>query len=289
MSWESFDRWPGEASDGGAFRGRSEPVLAKREGATFRDRWVLFWSHSPDHDSKRAARRLMLTSNYLYVQRFDHWKGRVPVAKLRGCRRMDGRLLFGVEGGEDLILMHRPDDELQTELLKQAGGSGQPWSNTHYPQGAMVAAAFLFGVAVAQFRAHPFAVVRDRWESGLYTAETCLGFYAAVLSVIAIAVLLLWVPSRISVDRLGVERARGMSGLFTFYVPADQVKFVVTQRGRSGFESRLVFKDKVRIGTLGLTESVRVQRFSGAAGRNLTLRLSEQLRVLLGVPHRKLG
>ncbi len=264
-------------------------MLAKREGATFRDRWVLFWSHSPDHDSKRAARRLMLTSNYLYVQRFDHWKGRVPVAKLRGCRRMDGRLLFGVEGGEDLILMHRPGDEVQAELLKKAGGSGHPWTEIHHFRESMIIAMFLVGLAFGMFGSYPLAEVRDRWASGLYTAEVCLGFYAAVLAVVAVAAIVLWVPSRIYVDRLGVERTRGLFGLLRFYIPADQVKLVVTQRGRPGFESRLVFTDKVRVGTLGLTESLRVQRFTGSAARNLTLRLSEQLRNLLGVRHRKLG
>lgn len=288
VSWESFDRWPDESPDGGAFRGRSEPIVAHRNGVTLRERWRLFWKHSPDHDSKRAVQRAMLTSTHLYVRRVDGSKGRLPREMVRACRRMDHRLLFGVDDGEDIILMHRNDDSLEEELINLAGASGEAWVHQSSLSPTIWLTFVGLGFAVGLFSEYSLTELRDRWSHGLYTAEVCLGVYAGVLAILVALFAVFWLPSRIHVDRLGVERRRGVFGIFHFYVPADRVELVVSQHGPPGFETMLIFDRKVYVGTVRATRSLLAAKFHGPAGRNLTLRLSEQLRTLLGAPHRNL-
>ena len=287
MGWESFERWPDESPAGGAFRGRSEPVVARRDGVTLRERWRLFWKHSPDHDSKRAVKRAMLTPTHLYVERLDGSTGRLPRSSIRACRRMDHRMLFGIEDGEDLILMHR-EEELQWKLVDLAGGSGDAWTRESHHAQAIWFTLFAFGIAAGLFGEYSFAGARDRWANGNYTAEVCLGIYAGLFALGAGIAAIAWIPSRVHIDRLGVERARGFLGLFKFHIPSDRVTLVVSQHATPGFETKLIFDEKVYIGTLRRTRGLTVAKFQGFGARNVTLRLSERLRSLLVARHRNL-
>lgn len=233
-------------------------------------------------------KRGILTPTHLYVERMDGSSGRLPRQRIRACRRMDHRLLFGVEDGEDLIVMHRARDSLEDELIALAGGNGVAWSNVTNQTQAVWVGAIGTCFAVALSNEYSIAEARDRWADGMFTAEVCLGVYAAVFALLVALFAIAWIPSRIRIDRLGVERTRGVLGLFTFHVPADRVELVVSQHATPGYETMLIFDVKVYLGTLRPTRSMLAAKFRGVAARNLALRLSEQLRVLLDARHRNL-
>lgn len=230
MGWEPADRWPGESGGGGAFRAGSEPAIAERGGPTFLERLKLFWHSTPEMPLGSVARRAVLTATYVYVDRFDGRRERVARSALRGIRRSGGRLVIGVREGEDLVLPFRPRCALSRHLLEQLGGTTERWVGWRDVfRGALLAVVGL-GFAVGLFATYPLPRVLHAWSAAGATGEAVLGFVAGWVALAVGVVGLAWLPTRVSVDRLGVEVRRGLLPWLPFFLPAERVRAVLVRR-----------------------------------------------------------
>jgi len=300
MSWESIDRWPGESRQGGAFRGSAEPVLASRSAPSAPENLVIWWRSTPELPYARTARQVALTSHYVYVERYDGSRERVPLSKLRG-RRRDRRLMrYGVVDGEDLVLPHRRGCDLQADLARRLRGApGRMIVARHGVLGAILLAVFA-GFLASVFGAETsMRGIEESFEHGLLTSEALVMLYAAAFSALVAAWALLWIPSRYRVDDLGVERARGLVPWLPFHRPPEDFGSVIVDRtyvqknGRryvTGYMVHLQLKHADRFGSFVKLWRVRIDTASQTRERNLHQARKQiraeahRLRDLLSIP-----
>lgn len=291
MAWEPVERWPGEAGGEGAFRSGAEPALASRGAPSPWERVRLFWFSSPELPLEHVARRAVLTSSYVYVERMTGRRERVRRAMLRGFRREGGRLIVGVVDGEDLVLPFRVGCALQAQLLAQLGGkAGERWvGRQHVRLGAASSAAAGLAAWTLLAAIRP-ETVRAHWALELYTSETCLRAYFGVgLALVALA-LLLWVPMRVRVDALGVEVRRGLVPWLPFFLPAERVAAVVVNERRSKVRGReqflfyaveLRFDPPTRLASLTRRSALPLRRHDNRAMKSTPNAEAARLRELL--------
>lgn len=289
MSWEEVEAWPG-GERGGAFRGAAEPIVAERRGVTLRERLRLFWHSTPEHPLSRVAERVVVTPRYVYVQRREGRPLRVPLERLHGERLEAGRVVYGVRGGDDLLLPYRDRCEVQVQLdaAVRGGEPIEPWRASRDVGKWLTLALSVVILAMASFGFPPFSPVRESVGQGLLVLAYAS---AAVLFVV-------WGPTHWRIDSVAVTRVRGVFRTFSFSIPPERVRRVVvsglwfTKRGTShqiGWEVRLELVAPARLGSTALPSAmVALQSFSG---REETLgraeadarALAERLRRLLSL------
>jgi hypothetical protein len=297
VSWEPFERWPDE-STGHAFRGASQPVLARRDGITLAERMRLFWRSSPDLPAQRVVAKARLTEQHVYVERRDGSRERVARSMLRGVRRDGPALVIGVREGEDVFLLERRSCALQSALIASAVHGGE----LRFAQGvkecailAAIAAAIAFGLFLEYGIGRPLVHLRI----GLYTSETMLGFYGALLASGIGLLAMLWWPSRIRVDATGVERRRGLVPWLVFRRPPEDFAAVGTltehadpHRGANrvvAVRVSLELRQSARFGTVWPTRYVLLDRIVPknthypTDARTKALDVAERVRGILGL------
>ncbi|GAB5545683.1 MAG: hypothetical protein SangKO_054430 [Sandaracinaceae bacterium] len=295
MSWEPVERWPGEAGGEGAFRSGAEPALASRDAPSAWERVTLFWFSTPELPLERVARRAVLTSSYVYVQRFDGRRERVRRDQLRGFRREGGRLIVGVREGEDLVLPLRAKCEVQARLLAQLGSQADAkWTGWRRVEVAVAGAVIAAAAAGVMLRPTSLADVMTHWGLGLYTSEVCLRVYVGVAACVVLLFCLLWLPMRARVDALGVEVRRGLIPWLPFFLPAEQVDGVrvVEVRGNTkhhrnvlmGYAVELVFEPAIRLASLRRASSLRLRTHRNVHMAIAPRAEAELLRRLLRIP-----
>ncbi len=280
MSWEEVEALP-SGRTGGVFRGSAEPVVAQRNGATLRERVGLWWRSTPDHPSDRAARRIVLSSRYVYVERFDGTLGRVRLDQLHGERlHAKGLLLYGVRQAEDLMLPYRAGCEVQRHIASAVRGktTEQPWCETHGLVGWVLLAAVLAALSAIVFveydPAEGWARIR---ENGMWTSESALGLYAGIGLIVLALLAFLWGPSRWRIDEVALTRTRGALPWMPFTLPPEAFrgtritpsyhKTKNRPRYHSGWHVRLLLADKQRVGSLFKTQHVVLKYFSFGGAR----------------------
>ena len=304
MAWEPFEAWPGEG-EGGAFRGRSEPVLASRDGLSFAERVQLFWRSSPDLPDRRVAARVAVTPDYVYVRRLDGSRERVPRALLRGAR-MAGRVaVYGVVDAEDLFMTVRRSCAAQAMLVEQLG-KAEPVHLSKGVVGGTLLSVLVLCAGTGVLMEYPYRDALDRWSRDLWTAESALGFYAGVGLCVVGVLMSLWLPSRTRIDETGVERRRGVVPWLSFALPPEAFQGVtVTRPGTGtivrgeprpptrpvfGYDVALLLRRPQRFGTVASVHSLSlelVQRGARERSDDVERRahaLADRVALLLGLP-----
>lgn len=260
MSWETVEALPG-GSDGGAFRGGAEPIVAQRIGLRPTERLRVFWHSDPDHPVARTGERVVVTPHYVYVHRKDGAKLRAPLDRLHGERLDRGRVIYGVKDGDDLLLPYRDRCEVQERLaaVVRGGEPVEPWRDTHNLVATLLFAIPALAVGVGLYVSYPIATALDRIAEGLYTAESVLGT-AGAFGLLALGVFLfLWAPSRWRIDAVAVTRSRGVIPWLSFSVPPDRFRRAVIQdahikpknrpRQHIGWRVDLELREPTRVGS----------------------------------------
>jgi hypothetical protein len=103
VEWEPVDALPPEGGDGGAYRGSSETVLARR-GAPSSSEALLMWLLKRERDLA-VSKQLVLTDERLYVERFDDSIWRMPRSTLRRARRTRSGDLVCTFGRDTLFVI----------------------------------------------------------------------------------------------------------------------------------------------------------------------------------------
>lgn len=263
MSWEPFERWPGEDA-GGAFRGASEPRIAERRGLTVGDRVRLFLADRPDLPAARVAERVALSARHVYVERRDGSRERVARARLEGARRDGPLLVVGVADGEDLFLPSREREPVQERLVEQLG-IAEPLRIARGQVATLLGSVSLAAFGVALLQSYPLRQVVEHARAGLWTSESSLGFHGGVLALALAALLVLWAPSLTTIDRTGVERRRGLFRAWVSRRPPEDFSAVAVlphrgKRGKYGSVTTVAYSARVRLrreGRLGSLTRVR--------------------------------
>ena len=274
MSWEDVDELPGKPGAGGAFRGAAEPVVAQRTGLTIGERLRLFWYSTPEEPTGRAARRILVTPQHVYVQRVDGSLSRVRHDALRGERvEPGGRLVIGVRDDEDLLLPHRAGCEAEKRLIAIVRGEAapEPWREW---RGVILAAVFTIGafaLGTGLLIQYPIETMVEHVGRGLYTSESALGTYGGAAGLLAALLLFFFGGSRWQVDAVGVTRGRGILGWMRSIVPPERFRRAVLRpayvkpknraRYHAGWWVQLELREKGRVGTLFPVKSVSLGYF----------------------------
>jgi hypothetical protein len=300
MGWEPFDTWPGGAG-GGAFRGRSEPVEAERDGLSGLERLQLFFQSSPDFPDKRVVRRAVLTPSHLYAARMDGTEARVARTALRGVRHVGRLTVLGVVDDEDVLLPRRVGCPLQDALVLQLGE--QP--PIHIPFARVLGFVMTLVtslIAATVFSEYSYATWRRHWGMGLTTSESSLGFYAG-LALCGLALLFfLWIPSRLVIDQTGVTRRRGLLPWMSFHYPPEKFSGVKVatvwghdnRRGRyaAGKAVLLTFRRPMRFGSFFPHTRTRLKNFGhevSLSGDYEAGLLAQRVSTLLAIPRQADG
>ncbi len=293
MAWEPFDTWPGGSSEGGAFRGRSEPIEAERGGLSGLERFQLFFQSSPDFPDKRVVRRAVLTPNHLYVARMDGTEARVPRTALRGVRHVGRLTVLGVVDDEDVLLPRRVGCPLQDALVLQLGE--QPPIHIPFARALGFFMTLITSlIASAVFSEYSYATWRRHWSDGLTTSESSLGFYAGVGLCVLALLFFLWIPTRLVIDETGVTRRRGLVPWMSFHYPPEKFSGVRVQtiwghtrnRGRymAGSAVVLAFRQPMRFASLLPRTQTRLRNFSQSPlGKADAVALAQRVAALLSV------
>ncbi len=243
MSWESITSMPGSGTASDPFRAQSEPVLARREGLTPRERASLFWRSTPELPSSRAARHLVMTPSHLYVERVDGSRQRVGLGALRGRRDVGGLLVYGIADGEDLALLPRAAcpiiQALEAKRLGELsqGESATPRINYMRDQYLAIGLAIPCALgAIYLLATYSLDSMWDRIHHGLYTAEVVLGVVGGFASALLGLALLQCVPVRVQIDALGVLRTRGLVPWLQYLDPPET--FTRVERKRVRFKNQ---------------------------------------------------
>ncbi len=294
MGWEPFDTWPGGSSEGGAFRGRSEPIEAERRGLSGLERLQLFFQSSPDFPDKRVARRAVLTPNHLYVARMDGTEARVARTALRGVRHMGRLTVLGVVDDEDVLLPRRLGCPLQDALVLQLGE--QPPIHIPFARVLGLIMTLITGlIAAAVFSEYSYATWRRHWGMGLSTSESSLGFYAGVGVCLLGLLFFLWIPTRLVIDETGVTRRRGFIPWMSFHYPPEKFSGVRVlpvydqprRGGRvlAGHGVVLTFHSPMRFGSMLPATRTRLRNFGlSMMGTSEAEMFAQRVATLLSVP-----
>jgi hypothetical protein len=304
VSWEAFDAWPGEASQG-PFRGAHEPVVATRVGLTARERSAAYWASSPDRPLARLATRVVLTNAYIYLERRDGSRGRVAREQIVGVRREGPFLVFGVAQAEDLLLPARAGCPVQAALFAglprvQGEGPGELRSSSGVYTGAAFGVAGLLAIPFL-LHDHPAASALAHLRAGLYTSETVLFVAGALLAFLLALFFLLWAPMRARIDPTGIEIARGVVPWLVFrrepeaFAWVDMRLLLAEGRGRQrtlvpvpyGYVIEARLRSRQRFATLSRTLHVpvawRTGRVDPSVLRKEGAAFAQQARALLGL------
>ena len=276
MSWEDVSSLPGGKPTAGAFRGASEPIVAERKDWTLWERMSFFWRAPAEHPRSRIARRVILTPQYLYAERADGARGRVPLDDVHGVRSEGAFLVYGVRGAEDLILPARAECPVQRQIHDHLGEADVPlftWRD--HSIGLLI----LLGCVAALPFFHALDTLGPQLFHELGTLKQLLalalvlaGFYSLVGG------------RRIRIDRVGVRVAIGLFGQWVFVVPPDEVlqpqlKSRTVSSGKSqsrkpvrrGWELSLTLRSPRWLGGLPRRASVELGYYSygvnGGSGR----------------------
>lgn len=226
MSWQPTEEWPDERSAGGAFRGAAEVILARREPPTATETIRLWWHSTPDHPFSAIARRVVLTSGWLYVETRSGGRRRAPIDAVRGSRREAGRVIYAVADGDDLVIVDRGGDAIERALDEAVGVTGEWRQGTAGGVGCVV---FLGLLVIA-------ASIGVLWKYadegvtelglGMWTSEAALGLYAGVGGVLLMLLFALFFPAHVVADSVGLTIVRGVFGWVQSTKPVERVSTV---------------------------------------------------------------
>ncbi|MBW2465451.1 MAG: hypothetical protein JRH11_27635, partial [Deltaproteobacteria bacterium] len=212
MSWEKVEAWPGEAAGHGAFRGQAVPVVAKRGAPGPRERLRLFWRSTPEYSAHRYPRRVALTRDHIYVDRFDGERTRAPLGALCGRRLDRGFIVFGLADGEDLALLPRHGCRVEQGLEAQRRGVQMPEPVVTsaglmaWPAVAAVCVVLAYGFGSDE----GYQSMLEHLYAGAMLSDAALVAYLVIALLLFAAAAILVFPVRLRVDAVGAHRVRGL-------------------------------------------------------------------------------
>lgn len=227
MTWEPTNEWPDGVPDAGAYRGKAEIVVARRNGMTTADRFRLWWHSTPDHRFGDLPQDVLLTPQHLYVRR----KGgefRVRLEHLIGGRIEAGRRIYAVRDGDDLVLVDRDGDALEKALEAHVTLSEQAWVHAG---SVWVPAVMMFACAwvAFYFAVESWVTGLEHIREGLMTSESALGVYATVAAIVVMMIIGMVLPTRRVVDRLGITTVRGLLRGMRHTIPVEKVSRIAVE------------------------------------------------------------
>jgi len=221
VSWEETEEWPDGRSEGGAFRGAAEVIVAKRDAPTLGDRLRVWWHSTPDHPFGAMPMRVVLTPSWIYVETRRGKRLRARVEQILGSRREAGRVIYAVADGDDLVLADRKGDTLERALDEKNGAKGE-WRSDSAHVAVFLAALFGFFVALAATMTYRDEGL-DRIDRGMLTAEAALGLYAGLGGILLVLLFITFFPQRYVADSLGLTSVRGLFGWIRTTIPVERV------------------------------------------------------------------
>jgi len=295
VSWEATETWPGERGEGAPFRAAAEVVVARRDALGVVERLRLWWRSDPDHPFSVVARRVALTSRWLFVESRAGGRRRVRLDAVRGRRKEAGRLLYAIADGVDLVLADRGGDALERALDQATGSVGEWRTRPGLTFGCVGIFAFslLFVSVSLVLQYHRGAM--DRLARHLWTSESALGLYAGVGGALLVLLLVTFFPRRLVADSLGLTSVRGLFGWIRDTKPVERVAGVRMHGHISGGKSSGSLVYTVTVVFDGPPEEVQVHVGVGHMGpravraRASALEVAERLSKLYGVELQRTG
>ena len=272
MGWEVVDELP-SARGSGAFRDGAEPIVVERSGITIAERARLLWHSSPELRAGRAAKRVVLTPQHVYVERLDGSRARVRHDALHGERLAGGRVIYGVTDDEDLLLVYRSTCALQDRLaaLVRGGDAVEPWRVIRGLTLGIVATCVAIATGIAMLLEYRLSDAMSHFARGQWTSEIALGTYAGFLLIALGVVIFLWGPSHWRVDAVTVTRTRGVIPWLPFSLPPERLRRVLilpfylkpkySARYHAGNWVALELREPARLGTFWKQKHVKLEAF----------------------------